>query len=140
MGILYAILGCLLLQRIFSAQLNEPLPIISLCIKIAASLLFVLVTLGLYRSFIFVSIFALVFYIGIVLMVPLYFKYKYGFVRKRVYLPAGGLIIGGITALSIVGYIFNVLSSFAIFTIVMVMLFLGFLSASITLAISKANQ
>ena len=108
--------------------------------KILCALIFVLITLGIHRDAIYVAIFALIFFIGLMLTIPLYFKLRDGVVGKKVYLPVGGIIIAAVVVLSVIGYITKILSSFSIFTIVMFMLSIGFLATSAAIAVGKLQK
>ena len=74
------------------------------------------------------------------LMIPLYFKLKDGVVSSKVYIPVGAIIIATVVALAALGYALKILSAFAIFTIVMFMLSIGFMAGSIALALAKINK
>ena len=139
-GIIYSIFGAYCLHKNMSAQVESKLMIIFIGAKILCALTFVLITLGIHRDYIYVSIFALIFFIGLMLTIPLYFKLRDGVVSKKIYLPVGGIIIAAVVVLSVIGYLTKILSSFSIFTIVMLMLSIGFLAASVAIALGKMQK
>lgn len=64
----------------------------------------------------------------------LYYQLVYKYVPNKVIISCSILIGGGAIGLAVTGYILEVLSSFALLTISLVLVYLVFLSASIGLA------
>lgn len=75
----------------------------------------------------------LVFFILLVLQVPVYFYLAQEHVPKVVIGICSGLIGSVIITISILGYLFNVLSPFAIFAIIMFLIFVAFFMAAIAI-------
>lgn len=71
---------------------------------------------------------------------PLYFKLTKEFVPKAVTIVSAVLIGAAVVAIAVAGYVKDVLSSFAIFCIVMVMIFLAFFLASVIIYIYKKTN
>ena len=138
-GFIYVAMCAYFLQKLI--PLHPPIYyLVFLGLKILGSIILILVVLGLYRSTVYVAVFAVIFFIGIILMLPLYFQLTYGYIPRKVVLGSAIPIIVAVVTLSVIGYVNNVLTAFSIFTIIMIMLFLGFLFASTSIWIRKNNH
>ncbi len=68
----------------------------------------------------------------------MYYMLVHEYVPKTVIGLCGGTVIGAVVAAAVIGYIRNVLSSFAIFSIVMLMVFIALFATSVALYLHKA--
>ena len=93
--------------------------------------------MALFKEITFTILLAIIFFIAIVVQIPVYYMLVHEYVPNLVIFACGGLIIGSIIAASVVGYIYKYLSSFAIFSIVMLMIFIGFYASATIIYLHK---
>lgn len=98
---------------------------------------FIEITVALFREIQVAIIFAIVFLVLVILQLPVYFMLVHEYVPKTVISLCGGTIIGAVVAAAVIGYVKNILSSFTIFSIVMLMVFITLFATSIALYLHK---
>ena len=124
---------------VFANSLSKLIQI-SLGIVIGLKAIFILVTLGIQTETIYVTIFSLIFFIIALGLVILYFYLRDNYVQKKVIITCSVLVFIASVALAVIGYILQVLSSFAVFTISLVLIYLSFLLSSIGLALTAHSK
>lgn len=108
-------------------------------LQILICIIFIEVTLSVYKTIIEAVVFAIIFFILVVLQFPLYFILVHEYIPKFVIGICASVIGAAVITISVLGYLYNVLSSFAIFTIIMSLIFIGFFAASVALYTHRYN-
>lgn len=113
--------------------------LISPALQILLSIIFIEITLSVHKTIVEAVIFAIIFFVLVVLQVPLYYMLVHEYIPSVVIGICAGLIGSTIITISVLGYVYKVLSSFAIFTIIMALIFIGFFAASVAIYVHKYN-
>jgi hypothetical protein len=113
---------------------------LNLAIQIIVSIVFIEITLSVFDTTVKAVVFGVVFFIALVLQAPLYCVLVYEYVPKIVIGVCAFLIGSVIIVTAVLGYVYSLLSSFAIFTTVMIMIFLAFFLAALAIYIQKINN
>lgn len=82
-------------------------------------------------------VFGIIFFVFIVLQAPIYYIIVYDHVPNHIIGICSFLIGSTVITVSVLAYVYHVISSFTIFTIVMCIIFIGFFAAATSIYIIK---
>jgi hypothetical protein len=138
-SICYMIIALYMLISCYRTELNF-IVLVSPAVQILLCIAFIEITLGINTNVILSVVFGLVFFIIIILQIPLYYQLVHEHIPKHIIGICIVLICGAVIGLSVLGYLKNVLSSFAIFSIVIALISISFALTSIVIYINRKFQ
>lgn len=126
---LYLVIAGFCAQKAFKHELELPIKI-SLSAQVILAMVFILVILGVHRDPIYVAVFAVLFLLVIISLIPVFYWAAHQHLPTSLLLPTsltGGIII---ISMSVVGYVLDAISGFSIFTLIMVLIWVVLLGTS----------
>jgi hypothetical protein len=135
----YMIIALFMLIHCYRTELSFR-TLVSPCVQILLSIAFIEITLSINTNVILSVVFGLVFFIIVVLQIPVYYQLVHEYIPQYIIGICIFLICGAVIGLSVLGFVKNVLSSFAIFSVVMVLIAISFFLTSVVIYIQRKFQ